>query len=271
MRLLAVLFLALGSGAFAADLAKVDRSIHKEPKYSGKPKYCLFVFGPEAKHRVWLVQDGAKLYVDKNGNGDLTDEGEKIAAQKEEHGGVEGMEGFSYEVGDVKVGGKTHKGLTVGLMPLKSLTRNQNLMEIPAIASAIRKSPDAVTTAINIDVECTTIRSSGPGGRVGYMLMVFDTRGVLQLADKPAMAPIIHFDGPLEVDFFGTKPTWIGGRSHDAILCVGTSGAGPGTFAMIRYEDTIPAGKHPILTATYQSKSAPDKPFKEQYELKERC
>jgi hypothetical protein len=44
-------------GALAADLAKVDRSIKKEPAYQSKsPKYCLVVIGPEAKTRIWLVR-----------------------------------------------------------------------------------------------------------------------------------------------------------------------------------------------------------------------
>ena len=40
--------------AQAVDLTKIPRVIAKEPAYQGKPKYCLLVFGPEAKHRVWL-------------------------------------------------------------------------------------------------------------------------------------------------------------------------------------------------------------------------
>jgi hypothetical protein len=64
--------------ANAADLSKVDRTIKKEPAYKGKPKYCLLVFGPEAKTRVWVVLDGTTLYVDTNGNGDLTDPGERF-------------------------------------------------------------------------------------------------------------------------------------------------------------------------------------------------
>jgi hypothetical protein len=51
--------------SFAVDLTKVDRTIVKEPSYKSKPKYCLLVFGPEAKTRVWLVQDGDTLYVDR--------------------------------------------------------------------------------------------------------------------------------------------------------------------------------------------------------------
>jgi hypothetical protein len=59
--------------ASAVDLAKIDRRIGKEPAYQAKPQYCLLVFGPEAGFRVWLVLDGDVLYVDRNGNGDLTE------------------------------------------------------------------------------------------------------------------------------------------------------------------------------------------------------
>jgi hypothetical protein len=69
--------------ANAGDLTKVDRSIAKEPTYRAKPKYCLLVFGPEAKTRVWLALDDDVLYVDRNGNGDLTEDGERIAGQRD--------------------------------------------------------------------------------------------------------------------------------------------------------------------------------------------
>jgi len=70
---LASLLGGLSAPAIAADLTKIDRSIGKEPRYQTKaPKYCLLVFGPEAKYRVWLVLDGNTLYVDRNGKGDLT-------------------------------------------------------------------------------------------------------------------------------------------------------------------------------------------------------
>jgi hypothetical protein len=65
--------------AAAADLTKIDRTIAKEPIYQIKPKYCLLIFGPEAKTRVWLVVDGNVLYVDRNGNGDLTQKGKRMA------------------------------------------------------------------------------------------------------------------------------------------------------------------------------------------------
>jgi hypothetical protein len=77
---LSALFFATGAAATAlgADLAKIDRTIAKEPAYKSKPKYCLLVFGPEATTRVWLALDGDVLYVDRNGNGNLTEEDERI-------------------------------------------------------------------------------------------------------------------------------------------------------------------------------------------------
>ena len=62
----------------SADLKNMDRTIVKEPKYTSQPYYALLVFGPEAKTRVWLVLDGEVLYVDRNGNGDLTEANERV-------------------------------------------------------------------------------------------------------------------------------------------------------------------------------------------------
>ena len=67
--------------ASGGDTDKAGRRIAKEPAYRTKtPKYCLLVFGSEARTRVWLVVDGDTLYADLNGNGDLTEEGERFAA-----------------------------------------------------------------------------------------------------------------------------------------------------------------------------------------------
>jgi hypothetical protein len=73
----------------AADLSKVDRTIKKEPAYKGKPKYCLLVFGPEAQTKVWVVLDGTTLYVDRNGDGDLTEAGERFPNDGKDFKGFE--------------------------------------------------------------------------------------------------------------------------------------------------------------------------------------
>ena len=76
--------LLLAPLAQAADLAKIERKIAKEPAYQTKtPKYCLLVFGLDAKTRVWLVQDGDTLYVDRRGNGDLTGDGNRVQVKQQ--------------------------------------------------------------------------------------------------------------------------------------------------------------------------------------------
>src|SRR4029077_2321595 len=82
--------LLLGSSLHAGDvpdLGSVDRRILKEPGYCAKqPLYGLYVFGPEAKTRVWAIfakykPDAAEydiLYFDRNADGDLTGSGERI-------------------------------------------------------------------------------------------------------------------------------------------------------------------------------------------------
>ena len=58
-------------------LTKIDRTIKKEPKYVNKPKYVLLAFGPKAEFKVWVVIDGDTAYIDRNGNGDLTEDSEQ--------------------------------------------------------------------------------------------------------------------------------------------------------------------------------------------------
>src|SRR5262249_56626845 len=85
------------------DLTKIDRTLVKEPKYKNQPYYALLAIGPEAKKRVWLVVDGEVVYVDRNGNGDLTEPNERVAKTKQ----IEVAPGMykwmdSFDLGDVQ-------------------------------------------------------------------------------------------------------------------------------------------------------------------------
>jgi hypothetical protein len=94
--------------ASAADLSKIDRTIAKEPPYQTKEvRYCLLVFGADARTRVWLVQDGETLYVDRNGNGDLTEPGERFPLKQKAD------QYRLFEAGDIKDGPLTHTSLSV--------------------------------------------------------------------------------------------------------------------------------------------------------------
>jgi hypothetical protein len=67
--------------AAAVDYDKVERKLTKEPAYRTRtPRYALLLFGPAARP-VWVVLDGETLYVDRNGDGDLTAGNERFARE----------------------------------------------------------------------------------------------------------------------------------------------------------------------------------------------
>jgi hypothetical protein len=88
-------------------LTRVDRAIRREPIYCcGNATYGLLAFGARAAFRVWLVQDGDVLYVDRDGDGDLTEAGEAVF-----------LSGSTFEVGAiVEPDGARHTGLRVRRM-----------------------------------------------------------------------------------------------------------------------------------------------------------
>lgn len=89
MRIFSLLFLGVSLSLVAAepspvDLTKIDRKILREPQYAAQPHYALFLFGPQAEHKVWFVVDGDSLaYIDRNADGDLTDPEDKIELDRE--------------------------------------------------------------------------------------------------------------------------------------------------------------------------------------------
>src|SRR6516164_8912787 len=101
--------LLLEGQASAGDLSQIERKIIKEPSYKSKPKYCLLVFGVDAKARVWLALDGDVLYVDRNGNGDLTEKSERVS--RDDDGSNANF--ISFNAGDIYESRRVHKNLRV--------------------------------------------------------------------------------------------------------------------------------------------------------------
>ncbi len=270
---LAVVWLltTMPTAAAAGDPPKPDRTLGKQPDYQTKaPRYGLLVFGPEGKDRVWLVQDGDALYVDRNGNGDLTDPGEKVAAEKPKGAYVPDEGEFSFEIGDLTVGGRAHKGVRVSVSRV-SRYQHASIANRADIKAALAKDPKATAMSVAGDVEGTGLKGGGIGGRLSFMAGPLDLDGVLQFSDKPAGAPVVHFGGPLEITFYAGRPTPRVGRDSQFVLVVGTPGDGPGTFAMLAYAGTIPEDARPMAEVTYQPVKPGDPPLKEKFEIKERC
>lgn len=146
--------------AAAADLSAIERTIVKEPAYSHPPGYVLLVFGEEAKTRVWVVIDGDRAYVDRNRNGDLTDD-----APVPRDG-----ESIWFNLGPIPdADGKTvHQSPRLGSR-VYGAGRPEFQVRFPIkdkYEQWVRKSP---------------------------------------VGAKPAEAPVVHLDGPLQVGFLGDR------------------------------------------------------------------
>src|SRR5205814_106845 len=114
---MARLALAIATCCLFAEAASGAKPM-AEPAYHTKaPTYCLLAFGPTAKEQVWLVRDGDVLYVDRNGNGNLTEAGKRVSAEKKPDSNPE-EERYVFEAGELSVNG-LHKGLSVWFVPLK--------------------------------------------------------------------------------------------------------------------------------------------------------
>jgi hypothetical protein len=251
----------VSSPSLAMDLTKLDRSIRKEPVYQSKsPQYCLLVFGPEAKTRVWLVLDGNRLFVDHNGNGDLTDDGQPVAA-------LEGWKQFEeklYEIGEIREGMLTHKNLFLQLSKLDRLASDNDVVK-----QWLAKHPGAKRYALSAHIEMPGWKGDGAGGRV-RQFAGSDTSDLLAFVDRPQEAPVLHFRGPWQIALLKPTPLSIG-RTTELGLRVVTQGLGAGTAVSMAYDGVIPENRHPHVEITYPPKLPGAEPVKQLYELKERC
>ena len=161
-RLLLTLALLLAAPTvLLADPLSVDRTIRKEPAYQTKyPRYALLVFEPEGKDRVWLVRDGATLYVDRNGNGDLTEAGEKIGVDRPKAGQTPEEGSLTFSIGELTVGGRTHKGLVIQIDPLARFA-SPSITDRSDVKAALAKDPKTQVWMLRAEVEVPGMKGGG--------------------------------------------------------------------------------------------------------------
>jgi hypothetical protein len=247
---------------FAEDLSRIDRNIGKEPAYKSKPKYCLLVFGRAARTRVWLVLDGDTLYVDRNANGDLTEEGEKVI-DKSGTGSEEN--GYGFEVGRITAEGRMHERLMVSVSKLDRLAAADE-----AAKEFLSRNPGAHGYILSVEMEMPGWKGSGLGGRVQQFVLGADVNGVLQFGDRPQDAPVIHFGGPWQATLYGRQQL-MRGRDTELFVAVGTAGIGPGTTAYLAHAGVVPENARPSVEVSYAPNKPGETPLRERYELKHRC
>jgi hypothetical protein len=226
-----VLWLALGAvgSAGAVDLTKIDRSIRKKPVYQSKdPQYCLLVFGPEAKVRVWLVLDGDVLYVDRNGDGDLTEPNKRIAPYYALHN--------SPKRPDMKVmrlfllprpvrDGKPEREPVFSCLPGEWSLIVEQFIPVDDRedegADQLRKRP------FHVDL----------GNRR------FSENCALAFAARPGDAPILHSDGPRQLALDRDSDPLRRGETSSLVVCLKTPGLGA---SLCTYRAEGMEGIHPL-------------------------
>lgn len=257
------------SPSFGTDQSATPRKITKEPVYQNKsPRYGLLAFGKEGKDQVWIVHDGDVLYVDRNGNGDLTEPGERIERQKPRKG-FEDASSRTFEVGELKLGGLTHKGLTIYAYPIKEYASGP--LSQRAEFKEANKEPEAPVYRVGCEVEVPGIKGGGQEGRLHVMAGISDAQGFLMLGKTAASASVIRMGGPIQVDFPDLKPKLRPGYAVEVMVSIGFPGQGPGTFAAISYEETFPAEVIPTVEVEVASAVQGMPPYREKFELPSRC
>lgn len=218
------------SRASADELTSLQRTLGKEPKYqSDSPRYALLVFGKKMTKRVWLVIDGDFLHADLNGNGDLTEEGEKIAkVDLTNRIAPDGM--VQFEISEIHDGSLVHRSFCL---------TSQLARKIAAPTADFRElvAKDANALAYQISGQLQVLGASGTGieGRKKVQAWV-DADGPLQFAEKAEDAPVIHFGGKPKLGLVGIHELIIG-RSSDLSLGIGAKGLGKGTMAWIELNE----------------------------------
>lgn len=250
MRYAAILLLA--SSALATDLSKVERKIAKAPAFQSATQfYALLVLGPEAKQRIWFVVDGLELFVDRNGNGDLTEKGEQIGAER----GPRGAGSFT----------------TTRAWKLPRLAASDRYRDIEVKVSLVNKSwkpkPDA-SNRLHMERFMKFIRAVEYPNLSGIQINIDGKRTQFcntLFSTKPATAPILHMDGPLTLGIVQSLMPFAFGGHDDLAVAVGTPGfGGPGTFSYIYY-DEIKEDARPFAIVTHADGKT------SRHKLKEKC
>lgn len=259
------LLISAASSGFAVDLSQIDRSPPKLPTLqSAKPEYCLLVFGADAHKRVWLVRDGNVLYVDRNGNGDLTDPDDRVEVNREESNLDDGI--LYFHAGNIPDGERLHKDLRVSWYKVDHLADEDD-----RVKALMAKNPKWRGCTTNLDIDMPGQHGGGIDGRVTERTSVQDENGYLEFTTDPSSAPIIHYDAPWQITFYNQTPTWHLGGLERLNLAVGSPGIGPGTTAFVDYQGVITPESHPKVKVSYPPTANGKSPQEATYDLTQRC
>lgn len=231
------------------DFAKVDRTPPKLPDAKATRQYGIYLFGRNGEHRVWAVLEGATkehgpmaLYFDRDGDGDLTEPGEKFEPRQPDKAGLHGGErqapaNVVFALGDYRPpgGDAVHKDFTI-TWTAKTGVRFRMLWRGSKVSFG----------------------GYGPS---------HDTYA--PFTDKPQEAPVFvpGWDRPFAFERWIAEPLQRGGED-DFKVFVGNRGDRTGAFSAVD-DEFLPKGEYAVATLHYTG--ADGEPATARFELKERC
>ena len=211
-----------------------DHTIIKEPTYQSTPKYCLIALGNSGDVKVWMVEDGKRLFVDKNANGDLTDDGPPI-----EPSNVRNLDAnrwdFEYLLDAITP--------TNGSRSTSFVLRRWNYNE----------KEDSYGLSLSVD---------------GHMPMYAGWFGTFWSTNREK-APVIHFGGPFTPKLLRRKEFTLGEKQQRLSLCFINPGSGAGAESRLSI-DALSRLVVPTLNIEWPTAGG-GAPLRTSHELTQRC
>ena len=225
-----------GSSASAATnvLSHFDRTIIKEPTYQSTPKYGLITLGNSGDVKVWMVEDGRRLFVDKNSNADITDDGPPIEPSKVRDLGANRRD-FEYLLDAITP--------TNGSRHTRFVLRRWNYGE----------KEDSYGLSLSVD---------------GQMPMYAGWFGTFWSTNREK-APVIHFGGPFTPKLLRRKVFTIGETQQRLSLCFLNPGSGAGAESRLSI-DALHRFVVPELNIEWPAAGG-GAPLRTSHQLSERC
>jgi hypothetical protein len=215
-------------------VSQVDRTISQEPVYQSTPKYSLITLGNSRDVKVWMVEDGRRLFIDKNANGDLADDGPPIEPSKVRRLDANGWD-FEY--------------LLDAITPANG-TRHSNF-----VLRRWNYNDKEDSYGLSLSV-------------YGQMPMYAGWFGTFWSTNREH-APVIHFGGPFTPKVLRRKEFTLGESQQRLSLCFVNPGSGEGAVSRLSI-DALPRFVVPELTIEWPTAGG-RVPLRTSHPLTQRC
>jgi len=211
-----------------------DRTILKEPAYQATPKYSLITLGTSGEVKVWMVEDGKRLFVDKNANGDLTDDGPPIEPSKFRH-----LDGRRWDFEYL----------------LDAITPTNGSRHTHFILSRWNYNDPEDSYGLSLSVDDRMPMYAGWFGTFW--------------STNHEQAPVIHFGGPFTPQLLRRKAFTIGEKHERLSLCLFNPVSEPGAVSRLSI-DALPRIVVPKLNIEWPTAHG-GTPLHTSHELTQRC